>query len=168
MNLDPARRWCYILSMVFCTPAYNRKQFTIRDSKNWLINELPNTTSCPLTFDEAHSYRAHFGKFIDRFKSMIDWLRQKLKKRPNKRVQYEWLKRAITHPKFFRRKTKDIHPLSFSYLCNKSLVSVAYLCEFLVVEDLERASRWDFANGGRVKTMVIIAVSWLDKNGRIR
>ena len=53
---------------------------------------------------------------------------------------------------------------SFSLL---SQVIRSYLCKFLVIEDLERASRRDFTDSGGVEAVVIIAVTRLDEYGRI-
>jgi len=39
--------------------------------------------------------------------------------------------------------------------------------KFLVIEDLQAATWWNFAYCGRVEPMVIVAVSGLDKNSRI-
>jgi hypothetical protein len=41
------------------------------------------------------------------------------------------------------------------------------LCKFLVVEDLERTARRDFTNSTWMKTMVMVTVSRLHKDGTV-
>lgn len=42
------------------------------------------------------------------------------------------------------------------------------LCKLLVVEDLEWAARWNLAHGGGVEAMVVVTVTRLDEDGRVR
>jgi hypothetical protein len=41
------------------------------------------------------------------------------------------------------------------------------LCEFLVIEDVETTTRWNFTDSGRMKPMTIVAVTALNKYATI-